>query len=179
MQAKVGGMQPFALQPPEPPQQPDKERKESPLRPWEKSGAPWFQTSNHHNCWENTVLLSEAAQFVIFCYTRKHLNFPPGQGHEPWTLRLKVWRSTDWATQALFCYRKVTYWASQVAPVVKNPPAHGRKWYINRRLVGKPIRRLVGKCQPTAPGKERSLCVNIKSMILKTEVSRTKGGNLF
>ena len=40
MEAKVGGMQPLALQPPEPPQQLDKERKEPPLRPWKRSGEP-------------------------------------------------------------------------------------------------------------------------------------------
>ena len=45
--------------------------------------------------------LSQIFIGIVFSSTRKHLNIPPGQGLEPWTLRLKVWCSTDWATQAL------------------------------------------------------------------------------
>ena len=45
----------------------------------------------------------------------KHSRATPEQGLEPWTLRLKVWCSTDWATQAprthgLLCFPCTLQW---------------------------------------------------------------------
>ena len=50
-------------------------------------------------------LSHEGSPRLVFSGPRKHRNLVPGQGLEPWALRLKVWCSTNWATQALTMWR--------------------------------------------------------------------------
>ena len=39
--------------------------------------------------------------FILFLLASEKKIVPPEQGLEPWTFRLKAWRSTNWATRAL------------------------------------------------------------------------------